>query len=168
MGEDRLDALGIPRRGFLRKTAATAFVAPLVVSFGLDGVAEASPTSSVGNQPQPIQCFGNQPAQSLANQFDQNDEVLLNLLREILAALSTATAFGNPKSGISVELATALSGTLLLAMLEGATGSNAICGTLAAFQNEVTAAASQMPSSLAAALTNGAQSMADTLGCVCT
>ena len=49
MSEDRFDELGIPRRGFLKKTATAAFVAPVVVSFGLDGIAEAD-TGSFSNQ----------------------------------------------------------------------------------------------------------------------
>ena len=42
MGDERLEKLGIRRRRFLKSTAAAAFVSPLVVSFGLDGSAEAS------------------------------------------------------------------------------------------------------------------------------
>ena len=58
MGEERLAELGIQRRGFLKKTAAAAFVAPAVVSFGLDGVADASNRNiiSIGS----VQCFANQ------------------------------------------------------------------------------------------------------------
>ena len=59
MSEDRLRELGIPRRGFLKKTATAAFVAPVVVSFGLDGIAEAAP-GSFSNQSCPNQVFGNQ------------------------------------------------------------------------------------------------------------
>jgi hypothetical protein len=59
MSEDRFEELGIPRRGFLKKTAATAFVAPVVVSFGLDGIAEAD-TGSFSNQTCGNQTISNQ------------------------------------------------------------------------------------------------------------
>lgn len=50
MAGDRLDELGIPRRSFLKKSVGAVFVAPVVVSFALDGVAEAR-TSALPNQP---------------------------------------------------------------------------------------------------------------------
>ncbi len=40
MSDERFEELGIPRRRFLKRSAAAAFVAPAVVSFALDGVAE--------------------------------------------------------------------------------------------------------------------------------
>ena len=49
MSDERLEQLGLPRRGFLKKTAAIAFAAPAIVSFGLDGTAEATPTICVAN-----------------------------------------------------------------------------------------------------------------------
>src|SRR5262245_30152928 len=53
MSEERLRELGMPRRAFLKR-AAVVFAAPVIVSFGLDGIAEASPSSF------PNMCFGNQ------------------------------------------------------------------------------------------------------------
>jgi hypothetical protein len=50
MSDEQLKALGLPRRDFLKKAAVSAFVAPVVVSFGLDGIAEASPTQCAPNQ----------------------------------------------------------------------------------------------------------------------
>lgn len=41
MSDERFEQLGIPRRRFLKASAAAAFAAPVVVSFGLDGMAEA-------------------------------------------------------------------------------------------------------------------------------
>jgi hypothetical protein len=58
MSDERLKALGIPRRSFLKRAGTVAFVAPVVVSFGLDGIAEAG--SSLPNQFNPNQCFPNQ------------------------------------------------------------------------------------------------------------
>ena len=55
MSEERIEELGLRRRGFLKKTAAVAFVAPAIVSFGLDGTAEATPTIIVANG-----CYANQ------------------------------------------------------------------------------------------------------------
>ena len=57
MSDERWQALGIPRRGFLKKAGTIAFVAPVVVSFGLEGTAEAG--SSV-RQLNPNQCYPNQ------------------------------------------------------------------------------------------------------------
>jgi hypothetical protein len=59
MSDERLQALGIPRRGFLKRAGTVAFVAPVVVSFGLDGIAEAGGTS-LPNQFNPNQCYPNQ------------------------------------------------------------------------------------------------------------
>jgi hypothetical protein len=50
MSDEQLEALGLPRRAFLKKAAVSVFVAPVVVSFGLDGIAEASPTQCAPNQ----------------------------------------------------------------------------------------------------------------------
>lgn len=64
MSDERLQELGIPRRRFLKRTAAAAFVAPVVVSFGMDGVAEAHyhsfPNQTFPNQTCPNQTFSNQ------------------------------------------------------------------------------------------------------------
>jgi hypothetical protein len=55
VSDERLEQLGIPRRAFLKKLAVGAFVAPAVVTFGLDGIAE---TATAG----PGVCFANQAA----------------------------------------------------------------------------------------------------------
>jgi hypothetical protein len=57
MSEQRLRELGIPRRGFLKRAGTIAFVAPVVVSFGLDGIAEGQNSPRVLN---PNQCYPNQ------------------------------------------------------------------------------------------------------------
>jgi hypothetical protein len=59
MGEERWDELGVSRRGFLKRLVGGAFVAPIVVSFGLDGVASAA---TQGHS------FPNQPSQHFPNQ----------------------------------------------------------------------------------------------------
>ena len=45
MSDEQLQALGLPRREFLKKAAigAGVFMAPVIVSFGLGGTAEAAP-----------------------------------------------------------------------------------------------------------------------------
>ncbi len=58
MSDERLQALGIPRRGFLKKAGTVAFVTPVVVSFALDGIAEAGSR----RQFTPNQCHPNQQA----------------------------------------------------------------------------------------------------------
>jgi hypothetical protein len=70
MGDERLDELGIPRRSFLKRAGAAAFVAPVVVSFGLEGMAQAH-ASSFRNQSCGNQTFSNQFGQ---NQQGQNDD----------------------------------------------------------------------------------------------
>jgi hypothetical protein len=52
--------LGLPRREFLKKATAVAFAAPVIVSFALDGIAEADqclPNQGIPNQTFPNQCF---------------------------------------------------------------------------------------------------------------
>jgi len=69
MSDDRWDDLGVSRRGFLKRVVGGAFIAPVVVSFGLDGVAQAG-TQSFPNstfQCLPNQVLGHIPDQGLNN-----------------------------------------------------------------------------------------------------
>src|SRR4051812_25240307 len=55
MSDERLEALGLPRREFLKRAAALGvFAAPVIVSFGLAGTAEATtgcfPNQNFANQ----------------------------------------------------------------------------------------------------------------------
>jgi hypothetical protein len=54
MTDELLDAHGLPRREFLKKAAIGAFVAPVIVSFGLGATAEAGtaqcPNQTIANQ----------------------------------------------------------------------------------------------------------------------
>ena len=68
MSEERLEQLGIPRRAFFTRMTAAAFVAPVVVSFALDGVAEAQ-TSSCANM-----TFSNQHQGAQGNQDCQGNQ----------------------------------------------------------------------------------------------
>jgi hypothetical protein len=83
MSEDRMSELGIPRRKFLKGAAATAFVTPAVVSFGLDGIAEAHPG----------QHFHNQTHQFCANQAFPNqsgaEDDLVNVISLVLVGLTS-------------------------------------------------------------------------------
>lgn len=79
MSDERLQQLGIPRRRFLKSTAAAAFVAPVVVSFGLDGIAEAQPGTLLPNQ-----CFANQ---TQANQLVTAENDLIQLISLAMAAV---------------------------------------------------------------------------------
>ncbi|HEV3054928.1 MAG TPA: hypothetical protein VGX45_09760, partial [Solirubrobacteraceae bacterium] len=122
MSEDRLRELGIPRRGFLKKTATAAFVAPVVVSFGLDGIAEAD-TGSFSNQSCPSQVFGNQ--------------LLLNVEHDTSNALFAI--FEQVESGaLDVGPAHSLSAKLVHSAIEALGGNNrASCGDLSALSDEV-------------------------------
>jgi hypothetical protein len=79
MSDERLHQLGIPRRRFLKGTAAAAFVSPLVVSFGLDGSAEALPGG-----PMPNQFCANQ---TISNQFYELDHDLTMIIYWALIGL---------------------------------------------------------------------------------
>ena len=71
---------GPSRRAFLVRFAGAAFVAPVIASFALDGVAQASersyhhhqgnPNQTIGNQGSPKQCHPNQtsPNQTTGDQ----------------------------------------------------------------------------------------------------
>jgi hypothetical protein len=82
MSDKRLMELGIPRRGFLKKTAAAAFVAPVVASFALDGIAEAGPGPGAGTFPN----------QRCPNQFLANQTVILHDLESAIGQLLQGTA----------------------------------------------------------------------------
>jgi hypothetical protein len=89
MTQDRLDELGIPRRSFLKKAGAV-FVAPVVVSFALDGVAEAQASSM------PNQSFPNQSTTLVAARARPG------FLTITFSARLTATAGGAPLPGETV------------------------------------------------------------------
>ena len=59
MSEDRMDELGLPRRAFMKRAAAAVFAAPVIVSFGFAGIAEAC-CHSCPNQTNPNQTNPNQ------------------------------------------------------------------------------------------------------------
>ena len=69
MSEERLEALGLPRREFLKRAAALGvFAAPVIVSFGLSGTAEAAPG-----------CF---PNQNFANQASTIGDAVLAIWQD--------------------------------------------------------------------------------------
>ncbi len=82
MSGDHFKRSDVTRRRFLKGAVMAAFAAPVVVSFALDGIAEADPqhlypNQTYGNQPRPIpepgehcQTFPNQifPNQIFPNQ----------------------------------------------------------------------------------------------------
>jgi hypothetical protein len=54
MSDERMQELGLPRREFLKRAAVGVFAAPLIVSFGFSGTAEAAaaclPNQTFSNQ----------------------------------------------------------------------------------------------------------------------
>jgi len=50
MSDERMEELGLPRRAFMKRAAA-GFIAPVIVSFGLEGVADAHTRYYYPNQP---------------------------------------------------------------------------------------------------------------------
>jgi hypothetical protein len=122
MSEDRLRELGIPRRGFLKKTATAAFVAPVVVSFGLDGIAEAD-TGSFSNQFCPNQVVGNQ---LLPNIEHDTSNALFAIFEQVEAR------------ALDVGPAHSLSAKLVRSAIEALAGNNrASCAELSALSQEV-------------------------------
>ena len=59
------------RRGFIKKFAAAAFIAPVIATFALDGIASADTNQHHPNQQNPKQHFPNQhfPNQHFPNQL---------------------------------------------------------------------------------------------------
>ena len=62
MSDERWQELGLSRGAFLKKLVAGAFVAPVVVSFGLDAVAEAATRQLFANQTLPNQTLSESDA----------------------------------------------------------------------------------------------------------
>jgi hypothetical protein len=79
-GRDEWEGVDPSRRRFLQRFVATAFVAPVVASFGLDGIAAATeptqrhPNQRCANQTMPNQTIPNQtmPNQTMPNQRDRD------------------------------------------------------------------------------------------------
>ncbi len=67
MSTDRFKELGLPRRAFLKKAEGAALIAPAIVSFGMDVIAEGPSLAATPAQSQPNQCLPNQsyPNQAL-------------------------------------------------------------------------------------------------------
>ncbi len=142
MSDERLQQLGIPRRRFLKRTAAAAFVAPVVVSFGLDGVAEAHghhhPNMTCANMTMSNMTMGNQAAA---------EQDLVSLIGQIVMDVQNGTLdFGRANS---------LSEKALHAALQLASGhGNGACAKIDALVNEIqrdpTTLGSLLPFALAA------------------
>jgi hypothetical protein len=139
--------LGIPRRRFLKRTAAAAFVAPLVVSFGLDGISEAS-TVHIANS-----CY---PNSSYSNQGYYADQQLVNLIRQV---------FYDFEDGLSYRAASNISSLALTAALEVADDRPTACS---AIQQLINAIEAEAGSEYSAELLYYAQEASNSVGCYCT
>lgn len=84
MSTDRLEELGLPRRAFLKKAAGATLIAPAIVSFGMDVIAEGPSVAAAPAQSQPNQCF---PNQSYPNQALYPGHALWDILDTILVAV---------------------------------------------------------------------------------
>lgn len=146
MTDDRLTELGLTRRPFLKKMIAGTFMAPVIVSFGLDGIAEAHPNS-------PSQCFPNQFAAD-------------RTIRLALEVIENAKASGDiSPSGI----ATSLSQKLKNAQNAEMRGNfKAACGLLGATQSEINAQAGHhISSDVAGQLSELVSDAQSELECAC-
>jgi hypothetical protein len=83
MSTDRFEELGLPRRAFLKKAAGAALIAPAIVSFGMDLVAEGPNVAAAQSSPNQS-C----PNQSYPNQALYPGHALWDILDAILVAVS--------------------------------------------------------------------------------
>ena len=108
MSDERLQQLGIPRRGFLKRAGTVAFVAPVVASFGLDGIAEAG--SSAPTLFNPNQCFPNQACPHYSKTITGRHLGALTIKKGQSVLLSKATVLGpvavQAGGGLGVEKST--------------------------------------------------------------
>jgi hypothetical protein len=158
MSTERLEELGVPRRTFLKKATFAALGAPLIVSFGLDAIAEGS-TSVV--QTKANQCF---PNQTFPNQLHPGVP-LYNILNAILNAVYESVNFGRtPPLGFRV--ATAFSDLALQASLEEAADEYLTAyKTWALFISKVENPGGKLPSGLAQELIEEARRAQSLLNC---
>ena len=118
MSDERLQELGLPRREFLKRAAAVgAFAAPVIVSFGFSGTAEAAPY-----------CF---PNQTFSNQTH-------TLFSELTNAAYIVWE-GEQESLVQANLARSLRGTFLRAAGDVLDGNpRDFCRTLSQLQSTLT------------------------------
>lgn len=134
MSSERLEELGVPRRAFLKRAGAAALAAPLIVSFGLDAVAEGAT-----GQSQPNQCLANQ---SLPNQTEEFPPVF-NILQSFWDAVSIGRKLSPPINLSSVQALANLAVNALL--LEAADEFLQADREWTQFINEVNATANHLP-----------------------
>jgi hypothetical protein len=146
MSDDRLSELGIPRRRFLKNTAAAAFVAPVVVSFGLDAIAEAH-TGSLPNQ-----CL---PNQSFPNQFSRAEHDLVDVIGIVITLVQNGKLGFGPAHSMSEK---ALKAALQLANDHP----KPACAKINALVNEI-----QRTPNLPLELLHAAQDAQQSAGCSC-
>lgn len=153
MSEERMQQLGIQRRPFLKRVIAGAFAAPVVVSFGLDGIAEAD-SLTMGNQFCPNMAFGNQAR--------------LRAQRDIELALKQLDFFvstGDVSQGVANSLTDKL--TAAQGYINALDQSDA-CGVLGALQNELSAQSGKHVSKQAARILSSIVTDAQNyVGCFC-
>lgn len=122
MSDERLDQLGIPRRRFLKRSAAAAFAAPVVVSFALDGVAEGQTSSRngiAGDQRCTNQAFPNQS-------YVENE--LMDIIYEAVNSLGCE---------LSRKHATVIAHLALNAVLDTASVSTSMCKSIHTLIKEI-------------------------------
>ena len=117
MSTERLDELGVPRRAFLKKAAAAAIAAPVIVSFGMDAIAEGSTRkgkAQIANQTYPNQCYAN-------SSYEYDDEIVTDI-GELLAYAVAQSAEKTYKPIVSPKLATEIFAVAFEAVMLDAAG----------------------------------------------
>jgi hypothetical protein len=117
MSTDRFEQLGLPRRAFLKKAAGAALIAPAIVSFGMDAIAEGGTTSGLPAQSQPNQCL---PNQCFPNQALCPGQALWDILDTILVAVYESQH--GLKPAVSTHLADKLASLAMQAGILAASG----------------------------------------------
>lgn len=154
MTEERSQELGIPRRKFLKVGAGAAFAAPVIASFGLDGVAE-----SAGRGPVPCQYNANQSASRG-----------MHVIQEHLMPAVTIVLQYRWIGTVQADAARRLTDELLTAALEIANHNFGLaCRTLSDLTNDVQSFVDrgQIPAYLAPQLTSRIAAAQADLGCAC-
>ena len=158
MSTKHLDELGVPRRAFLKKAGAAALAAPVIVSFGMDAIAEGSTSTGLAK---PGQCF---PNQTFANQQLSPGAPLWRILDLLLSGVYEGTFGGKPH--LTIGDANPLAQLAMLAGLqESAKEYLAADHTWTNFIAQVNSRSTRIPQDLVERLIEDARRAQDELHC---
>jgi hypothetical protein len=108
MSTDRLEELGVPRRAFLKKAAGAALIAPAIVSFGMDVIAEGPNATALPGQSHPNQFFPNQALTPGHGLWDILDTLLLAVEQSQHGGLTPPLTIHNAEKFASMAMQAAI------------------------------------------------------------